>query len=230
MIKKKSKQLKAGQEFGRLTVVKLAYVKRNKYNQNIEYYLVKCVCGNEKIIVKTSLTANLTRSCGCLKQEILHERNIKHSLKGTRLYSIWKGIKARCYNKNNPSYDYYGGRGVRVCKEWLSNPKAFCDWAMEKNYKDNLTIDRIDNNGNYEPSNCRWATMKEQSRNKRNNRIITHKGEARCLNEWSEITGLKRETIKDRIKRGWSVEYALTKPINSPYSRDCVIDYINKNR
>lgn len=122
-------------------------------------------------------------------------------------------MKQRCYNKNNDAYCRYGGRGIIICKDWLDDFMTFHDWAMSNGYKENLTIDRIDVNGNYEPNNCRWVDMKTQCRNKRNNRYITINNETHCLSEWCEILGLDRHVIEQRLYYGWSIERALFTPI-----------------
>lgn len=137
---------------------------------------------------------------------------MKHGLRYTRLYGIWLQIKNRCYNPKTGRYGDYGARGIKVCDEWCNDFKAFYDWAMANGYRDDLSIDRKDVNGNYEPSNCKWATVKEQARNKRNNHILTLNGVSHCLMEWCEITGLSRGCIQNRLKYGWTVEETLTRP------------------
>ena len=137
----------------------------------------------------------------------------KHGLKKTRLYGIWLQIKNRCFNSNTGRYKDYGGRGITMCEEWRNNFQTFYDWSMSHGYSDELTIDRIDNNGNYEPSNCRWVTVKIQNRNARSNHLITYKGETHCITDWADITGLSRACICNRIKYGWSVERTLETPI-----------------
>ncbi len=121
-------------------------------------------------------------------------------------------MKTRCYNKNFLRYVDYGRRGISICDEWKNNFKAFYDWAISNGYSNELTIDRIDNDGNYEPNNCRWATVSEQNRNSRHNNCLTYNGETHCLKEWSEITGLNYGCLKNRMKYGWNVEDILTKP------------------
>lgn len=139
--------------------------------------------------------------------------NYKHGLKHTRLYSIWNGIKIRCLNPNFIRYKDYGGRGITICDEWKNDFQAFYDWAMSNGYADNLTIDRIDNNGNYEPSNCRWVAMDVQANNSRHCRNIEFNGEVHSLSEWARITGIPRYTLNNRINQyGWSIEDALTRP------------------
>ncbi|MBE7084268.1 MAG: hypothetical protein E7373_06695 [Clostridiales bacterium] len=127
----------------------------------------------------------------------------------SRLYNIWSKLKSRCLNMSFKFYKNYGGRGIKVCDEWLNNPQSFYDWAIANGYNSNLTIDRIDFNGNYEPSNCRWVDMKTQSNNRRNNHIITLNGVSHTLSEWSSLTGIEQSTIRARLKRGWSEEKAL---------------------
>lgn len=140
---------------------------------------------------------------------------VKHGLSNSRLYRIWRGIINRCENPNRKAYPRYGGRGIKMCDEWRDFIN-FYDWAIANGYQDNLTIDRIDNNGNYEPLNCRWATVKEQCRNQRTNRLITINGETKCLKEWCEIYKISYKTVHARIHRdNWSVIHALTVPITT---------------
>lgn len=147
-----------------------------------------------------------TRSCGCLHRE----RVRKHGKRHTRLYSIWLNMHDRCCNINNKCYSDYGGRGITICDEWLNDFMSFHNWAMNNGYQENLTIDRIDVNGNYEPNNCRWADMKTQNRNKRNNKNYTINGETHCLKEWCEILNLNYGKVKDRLnKSNWSIDEAL---------------------
>lgn len=139
--------------------------------------------------------------------------NYKHGLKGTRLYRIWNGIKNRCFNPNYHRYSDYGGRGIKVCDEWKNDFQSFYDWSMSNGYSDNLTIDRINNDGNYEPSNCRWVGLKVQANNSRHCNNIQFNGEVHSISEWARITGIPRYTLNNRInKYGWSIEDSLTKP------------------
>lgn len=163
-----------GQKFGKLTVLKRA---SNSLTDETRF-LCLCDCGNTVIVHKQHLLSGHTKSCGCLK----HVK--KHGLSDKRLYHIWKGMLKRCYNVKLKEYKHYGGRGISVCEEWLDSidgMKNFYDWAMANGYDENAkqwdcTIDRIDNNGNYEPNNCRWASIKEQANNKRNNVSVNYKG------------------------------------------------------
>lgn len=140
--------------------------------------------------------------------------NYRHGLCGTRLYRIWSLMKDRCTNPNSQEYRRYGGRGVGVCDEWIHNVKSFCDWAMANGYRDDLTIDRIDNDGNYCPENCRWVDMRVQSNNRRTNHFITHEGQTLTIAEWARRTGIPKEELRDRIcRRGWECGKALTTPV-----------------
>ena len=147
-----------------------------------------------------------------------------------RINIIWENMKQRCYNPNNTAFKYYGGKGVTVCEEWIHNSKAFRDWAMTHGYAENLTLDRIDRNGNYEPSNCRWVDMMAQANNKKNNHILTFRGKTQTIAQWSRETGISANLITVRINRQKrSPERALTeKPIigkNQTYSKRS-IDYV----
>ena len=135
---------------------------------------------------------------------------IKHGGRKTRLYDIWHGIKARCYNPNNRAYKRYGGRGITMCDEWRDSFAAFRDWAVANGYSDQLTCDRKDTNGSYTPDNCRWVTPKTQANNRRDNRLLTHDGQTHTISEWAELTGINKKTIYARIDRyGWDVKRTL---------------------
>ena len=128
-----------------------------------------------------------------------------------RIKRIWNGMIARCYNNKNASYKIYGGRGIIVCNEWQEFEK-FYNWTLNNSYADNLSIDRIDNNGNYEPTNCRWITLKAQSRNRRKSAFIEYNGQIKCASEWAELYSLDRNLVLKRIRRGWGIHEALTTP------------------
>lgn len=153
----------SGQTFGRLTVI------RRSGSDERRHALWHCVCecGKEKIVSSQSLLSGKTNSCGCLHKESARGLLLTHGKSNTKLYNVWRGMKKRCYCQENENFKYYGGRGITICEEWRDNFEAFYTWAISNGYADNLSIDRIDVNGNYEPSNCRWATVAEQNRNKR---------------------------------------------------------------
>ena len=182
-----------GKKFGRLTVIGVADDGKRKTS-----YICQCDCGNVKKVRSDALIGGTTKSCGCLKMESnkknvqnvpAYQKMLKTGFKvgGTRLYHIWQGMKARCYNENNSRYDKYGGRGIKVCDEWRSEYIAFHNWAISHGYKDDLTIDRIDVNGDYSPSNCRWATNEQQCNNRHTNIIIKIGNATKTLKEWCDI-------------------------------------------
>ena len=134
-----------------------------------------------------------------------------HGMTGTRLHNEWRSIKRRCYTVSHIEYTRYGGRGITVCEEWLHDFQAFYDWAMANGYRDDLTIDRIDVNGNYEPSNCRWVTQKEQQNNRSNNHRITYNGETLTAMQFAEKYKMNYSTLITRLSRGWSIEKIMSK-------------------
>ena len=160
---KKTRMDIQGKTFGRLTV--LGYSHNNKHGQSM--WRCRCECGKEIVAAGLHLKSGHTKSCGCFRDDALDKTRTKHGLKKTRLYRIWSCMKARCFIEKSTNYHNYGGRGITVCDEWRHDFQAFYDWAVANGYSDELSIDRIDVNGNYEPSNCRWATAKEQNQNTR---------------------------------------------------------------
>ena len=160
-----------GKKFGRLEVVECA--EKNKYGSYA--WKCKCECGGEIIVDGRSLRRGLTKSCGCLNNDVRKSGNNRrtHGQCGTRLYRIWKAMKNRCLNENTKDYKrWYGSTGVTICDEWKNSFMPFYEWAMENGYADDLSIDRIDPCGNYDPSNCRWATPTEQAQNKRKKKEV----------------------------------------------------------
>ena len=211
----KSKLLEKGQRFGHLTVMKLDHIKTKIYRgwkRNIEYYLVKCDCGNERIIEKTKLTLNRQISCGCIGKINIKKAATKHGQYKTRLNRIWAGMKTRCNNVNATEYKNYGGRGIKVCDEW-QDFEHFYNWAINNGYRDDLTIDRIDVNGNYCLDNCKRSRNNEHSNNRRDTIFITYNNETHCLTEWAEILGFNYSVLFERLKRGFEIERAFTQPL-----------------
>ena len=194
-----------GRRFGRLTVISEAA----KIKKRIRW-LCLCDCGKTKIIDGSNLRNGYTRSCGCLHSEVIKAANSTHKQAKTRLYHIWMNMKARCLNPKNKSWNRYGGRGIKVCGEWLEDFERFSRWAKTNGYSEELSIDRIDVNGNYEPNNCRWATPQKQARNTRKN--VFYKG--RCLAEWCHELGISPTTVDRRLHRShWPIEKALFTPV-----------------
>lgn len=205
----------SGQQFGRWTAI--AESTRDRAGNVM--WRCKCECGVVRDVSSNSLRNGKSKSCGCWNSEKARARLTtlvtKHGLTLHPLYTVWNDMKARCFNRKDRSYPRYGGRGITVCNEWRNEFQTFYNWATVNGYARGLQIDRIDNEGNYEPCNCRWATRSENGRNKRNNRIIEFNGKAVCLSEWGEMTGLTAETIHKRIKRGWPLDRVLRLPEGS---------------
>lgn len=167
-------------------------------------WLFRCDCGSEKVIAANSVRSGMVKSCGCMAKP--------HGMTGTRLYNIWVDMRQRCQNENYTDFHLYGGRGIRVCEEWQQF-LPFYDWAMASGYQDNLSVDRKDVNGNYEPQNCRWATAKEQANNTRKNRLVTINGKAKSIDEWCKQYGISKASVYRRVRTfGMTYEEALTVP------------------
>lgn len=206
-----------GQRFGRLTVVSRADdVFTSGGNRKVTWMCI-CDCGKRVVVLSANLRNGHTKSCGCISAEILQKRNVVHGYCYSKLYEVWKGMKARCLNPTHMYYENYGGRGVEVCEEWEQDFLVFRDWAIENGYQEGLTIDRKDGAKGYTPENCRWVPMKTQNNNKRNNHLISFRGETHTLAEWAEITGINRSAITDRLVRGWPLERVLTEPVHAKF-------------
>lgn len=209
-----------GQRFGRLVVVRKSDNVIKRKNGTRVLWECLCDCGNTTIVCGDALKSGNTKSCGCLHDDTLREISTTHGFtsgKKERLYDIWAQMKMRCNNQNNKAYKNYGGRGITVCDEWEHSYSSFREWAYNNGYDEHAsrckcTLDRIDNNGNYCPENCRFVDYGIQMNNRRSNHTLTYNNETHTMTEWSEITGLDFRVIQSRIKRGWTIERTLTTP------------------
>ncbi len=207
-----------GQRFGRLVVISRTDDYVTPKGRHIAKWLCQCDCGNMHKATGCHLRSGSLKSCGCYNNECRRARVIRHGQSDTRLHDVWNSMRYRCSNPNNKGYHLYGERGIKVCNEWLGSDgfQNFSKWAFSNGYDESAphgkcTIDRIDVNGNYEPSNCRWVSVQDQNNNRRSNRYLTLNGETRTLAQWARITGIGWSTILARIdKYGWSVKDALT--------------------
>ena len=192
----------SGKRFGRLTVI----CRTRNGKSNGANWLRICDCGNEIECTYSRLSSGNTKSCGCYRSEYVANKNYRHGYSKDRLYFIWAAMKQRCYYKNDKFYSDYGGRGITICNDWIDY-LGFREWALKSGYDENAsfgkcTIERIDVNGNYEPDNCTWVTLKEQANNKRKNVYISYKGETRTAKQWSEILGINYTTLLHRFRKG----------------------------
>lgn len=203
-----------GQRFGRLLVVEFMGVDSAG---NCKWKCL-CDCGNEKIILALSLKNGNTQSCGCMhkEQHIIRMTKHGHNKKGymSRTYKSWKSAKERCYNKNHNSYVNYGGRGIKICERWMDLDSGFENFLEDMGIRpDKMTLDRVDNNGDYCKDNCMWSTCKSQSNNMRSNVILEYNGESKTIKQWSEASGINYSTLCNRLARGLSILSALTTPV-----------------
>ena len=188
----------SGNRYGKLTALEFSYMKNSH-----PFWKCKCDCGNVTYKDYWHLVDGHTKSCGCLKH--------KYTIKNKRIFSIWYKMIDRCKNANRKDAKSYYDKGIRVCAEWHTY-ENFESWSLENGYTDNLTIDRIDSNGNYEPSNCRWITIQEQQKNKCTNVMVTYNGETLCMSDWAKRFGINRVTLESRIyDLGYSFEEAIKK-------------------
>lgn len=205
-----------GRRFGRLFVINEAPSRRTKGGTSVRMWLCKCDCGNEVILSTGNITSGNTKSCGCYKKDKNSSVFTTHGKTGTKLYRVWSSIKDRCFRESSRQYCDYGGRGITMCNEWTKDFQAFYEWALSNGYKEGLTIERIDVNGNYCPDNCTWIPKEQQSRNRRNCHYIFYKGETKTLSEWSRILHIDRECVRNWEKKLGSGEMAIEKVLSSP--------------
>lgn len=197
------------QHFGRLTVLEFVPNEKRK-----SYWLCQCDCGKRVVVGLAELKTGDTVSCGCKKIEQAGLNGVKHRLTGHRIYTIWRDMKSRCYNVNDRCYKSYGGRGIMICEEWKNSVKSFYEWSINNGYNDELTIDRIDTDGDYEPNNCRWISNLEQQRNKRNTVFVEYNGTPLNISKAAELVGIKKETLRRRYHKGDRGE-KLFRPVNN---------------
>lgn len=191
----------SGKRFGRLLVLR-----EFESDTGIIRWICRCDCGKEKDIAASSLGAGRSLSCGCLKNDVTSARMIIHGGVHTPEYQAWSSMRQRCLNPNNPQYCDYGGRGISICERWEVFETFLEDMGKRPA---GLSIERKNNDGNYEPSNCVWATRTKQNRNTRRAYMVTHLGQTKCLTEWVEVLGKNYEKIRGRIRIGWSFEEAI---------------------
>lgn len=189
-----------GRRFGRFIAIKI--VGRNKWG--MPRWLCKCDCGGQREVLHGALLAGRTKKCRCLSARKFH------GMARTPTYSCWGSMISRCNNPRQVGFKYWGGRGITVCERWRNFENFLADMGERP---DGMTIERIDNNGNYEPSNCRWATYTEQNRNRRGTKIIEYGGKQMPISAWADTVGISRRVIAQRIRCGWAVADALTRPV-----------------
>lgn len=215
-----------GNKYGLLTVIERCGTKPNG-RKSESAWLCHCGCGRQKVVARSALIKGLTRSCGCLHEKwVRGTRKHGHAKKGANTveYRTWASIIARCYNPKHKDFRSYGGRGIGVCREWRDNSAVFLAF-MGPRPSAQHSIERIDCDGDYEPSNCKWATTREQSRNRRNNRWVTVGDQTLLIGDWAEKIGLDKSTIYLRIRRGWPLELAVSLPpkagkyVGAPWER-----------
>lgn len=202
-----------GQRFGRL--VALGPVGRTSSGNAI--WLCQCDCGNTSSVSNVNLRSRASKSCGCLQRELIGAAQTTHGLRYDPLYNKWRSMIKRCTHSTHKSYAHYGGRGIAICKEWLHDFRAFYDYVSALSHfgKKGYTLDRIDNDGNYEPGNMRWATPTEQNRNQRSNHNVAYNGKVQSIAAWADELGVRRKTLVSRLTNGWDVERAFTTPVQS---------------
>lgn len=204
-----------GQKFGRLTVLHISenyYVHKESGNR-LRRWICKCECGNIIETTTSLLLSGESKSCGCLRKEMLKKSLTKHGDYKTRLYDIYRNMKNRCLSNTCTNYNNYGGRGISVCAEWIDSYINFKNWALQNGYSENLTLDRIDVNGDYCPENCRWVDDIAQMNNTRHNKYLTYDGKTQSLSNWAREYGMNRKTLTARLNRGMNIEEALNTPV-----------------
>lgn len=204
---------RTGIRYGRLVVLSLDSIRKDRPHHTVSYWKCRCDCGNTAIVSGQSLENGSTKSCGCYRKEVARNRVYQGDI--PKLHGVWIMMRKRCFDPNCEHYHNYGGRGITVCGEWSGDGgyHNFRDWAKRNGYADGLTLDRIDNNGNYEPNNCAFVSRKAQSNNKRNNVRVEIDGMVHTLAEWCEIYKVPYSRVRVRYRKmGWSIKAALETP------------------
>lgn len=201
-----------GRKFGRLTVVS-----RSSNIGKKAAWFCKCDCGRETVTTSTHLVSGHTSSCGCYNKEVVSSMKKRHGMSRTNIYREWRSMISRCFNRNCTGYDGYGGRGITVFNQWKESFEAYYDYVSKLSHfgESGYSLNRIDNDGNYEPGNVEWADRLAQANNKRNNHLLTYNGQTRTIAEWSRERGMSYSSIMHRIERGWSVKDALETPLQN---------------
>ena len=205
-----------GKKFGRLTVIDKAEKHVKPSGGTVGRWKCKCDCGNVLVVDTHSLKSGHTQSCGCRKIEMLVEQSTKHGMYRKTVYRTWDSMVQRCENQRHKQYNDYGGRGIKVCDRWRNSFQAFFDdVSILPHFGENgYTLDRMNVNGNYEPTNVRWATKKEQQNNMRSNLLISYNDQTKTLSQWAEELGFKNSTLYSRIVTyGWDIERAMTEAV-----------------
>ena len=197
-------KVEVGEKYNRLTIIELLPGAKVR---------CRCDCGNEIITRRDQVKEGISRSCGCYHKEVTGAINRTHGLTHHKLYKTWHNMRSRCKNPNAAKYELYGGRGIMVCGEWDNDFMAFYNWAIASGWKEGLSIDRIDPNGNYCPENCRWADAITQNNHLRPNHNLTYNGKSQSIYAWARELGINKKTLSERIRRGWTIERALNKGV-----------------
>lgn len=193
-----------GERFGKLLVIE-----RNGYNRHHQLlWLCECECGNKKSVLGMCLSRGDTQSCGCLQKEAIAKVNYRHGMRNTPIYAIWRSMNQRCYDKNSHAYNRYGGRGINVCERWQLFENFYADMGDKEK---GMSLERLNNDGDYSPENVIWATAKEQANNRRSNVVLEHNGKKQTMKQWCDELSLNIGTVWSRLNvYKYSVEKALT--------------------
>ena len=211
-------EIAASDEFNDLTVV--GFVRK----RGTRYIYCRCRCGNFCVAEPSRLVSGKTKSCGCYHRRVLGDNRRTHGLSRSLEYSVYQQMLERCYDSSHRAYRNYGGRGIRVCVRWRHSILAFVQDVGHRPDKSH-TLDRINNEGDYELGNCRWVLRATQNRNKRTNVLVTHNGETKCLTDWAKEYGVNHVTLSYRLKQGWDTTRALTTPTRRVDGDDAAMSY-----